>query len=233
MEEKRRKIIDEIKKGNNPFKKHSEEWKFLNICELDEKTGISKVVSEDLLSEYNLTDFRRGRSNGSTWNRTDAGLGRYFKVKNIKGVSKKSKTFRTVGVQLDGYRKNFHNNNINSEIVDKICKQPCSVLAINSQIECDHKDGRKDDYGLAENQGENDFQPLHKSVNDAKRTHCKVCKDTGLMFDATILGFPMPTLTSSREYKGSCIPCYWNDTKEFIKEMTKKEEIKKDKKWIT
>ncbi len=42
-----------------------------------------------------------------------------------------------------------------------------------------------------ENQRLEDFQPLSKAANDAKRQFCKECKRTGIRYDAKLLGYPM------------------------------------------
>ena len=50
----------------------------------------------------------------------------------------------------------------------------------NTKIEIDHKNGRKNDYRVADlkSQNINDFQPLCKAANDIKRQICKNCKET-------------------------------------------------------
>ncbi len=57
----------------------------------------------------------------------------------------------------------------------------------NTQIEIDHKDGRKDDLRVSDlnTQTFDDFQALCKACNDKKRQICKKCKESGYRFDAT------------------------------------------------
>ncbi len=57
----------------------------------------------------------------------------------------------------------------------------------NTQIEIDHKDGRKDDLRVSDlnTQTFDNFQALCKACNDKKRQICKKCKESGYRFDAT------------------------------------------------
>ncbi|EJB67277.1 type II restriction enzyme NlaIII [Helicobacter pylori Hp H-45] len=57
----------------------------------------------------------------------------------------------------------------------------------NTQIEVDHKDGRKDDPRVSDSNAQtfDDFQALCKACNDKKRQVCKECKETDHRFKAT------------------------------------------------
>jgi len=68
---------------------------------------------------------------------------------------------------------------------------------------------------------EQDCQPFHTVVNKAKRQHCKQCKETGIRYDATQLGYSVSQYIGPDEYKGSCIGCYWYDPNEFNKQISK------------
>lgn len=189
----------------NPFRKDSKAWQYIEICNLDYNTGFSKLVGIDLLEKYGLKT-----TNGGDWSRDDGPLGKKFNIERIKERGK------IVGVQLHGYKKNIFSNSIKKEIRDFYSKLYCRVLAIRgSFIEIDHKDGRKDDFGMPEQQSENDFQPLHRNVNIAKREHCKQCKETNMRFDAKRLGYSVSQFVGNLEYKGSCIGCFWHDPAEF------------------
>jgi hypothetical protein len=194
----------------NPFLKSSKAWMFCEICNVDYTTGHSDIVHLEKLLKYNLQT-----SNGGDWCRSDGNLGKYFNINRIKQKGK------IVGVQLVGYKKNTFSNMIKKEILEFYKKLPCKVLNIGGKyIEVDHKDGRKDDYSL--NQKLEDFQPFHKSVNDAKRTHCNNCKNSGKRFDATILGFSVSQWIGTKEYNGSCIGCFWYDPAEFNAQVSTK-----------
>jgi hypothetical protein len=84
-------------------------------------------------------------------------------------------------------------------------------------MECDHKDGTyntKTNESL-ETQRMEDFQSLSKAVNDAKRQHCKECRNNHCVkrYDAKRLGY----LVSDVHIKDQpfCQGCYWNDPQEF------------------
>lgn len=195
---------------SNPFKKGSKAWVYCEICNLDYTNGHSEIVGLDKLTKHNLKTV-----NGGDWCRSDGGLGRYF---NINRIIEKG---RIVGVQLVGYKKNQFDNTIKKEIRDYYAKLPCKVLNITGKsIEADHKDGMKDNYG--DDQKLEDFQPLHKTCNDAKRQHCKECKASGMRFDARRLGYNVPQWVGTKEYKGTCIGCFWYDPAEFNAQVSAK-----------
>jgi len=54
---------------------------------------------------------------------------------------------------------------------------------------------------------------------DAKKEHCKECKDTKKRFDATILGFKEGWLYGEAD-TSECDGCYWHDTKFFRKTIS-------------
>ena len=66
-----------------------------------------------------------------------------------------------------------------------------------------------------------DFQPLSKTANNAKRQHCKICRETGKRFDATRLGYSVKQYKGNQKYEGSCIGCYWYDPLMFNKKVSK------------
>ena len=76
-----------------------------------------------------------------------------------------------IAVQLFGLNtKKQIQKQIRSDIAKEISSQKCAVLHIGN-VEVDHKDGHRDDYEnlKPENQTLDDFQPLSKAVNCAKR----------------------------------------------------------------
>lgn len=202
--------MEELK--SNPFKKGSKAWIFCEISNLDYKNGYSEIVHLETLTKHNLKTI-----NGGDWCRSDGTLGKYFNINRIKEKA------RIVGVQLVGYKKNKFSNSIKKEIIDFYKNLPCRILNICGQyIEIDHKDGRKDDFGLINSQKKEDFQPLHKSANDAKRTHCSICKNTDKRFDATRLGYTVSQWIGPKEYNGNCVGCFWYDPSEFNAQVSSK-----------
>ena len=192
----------------NPFRAGSKAYKFFEIANVDED-GFSDVVTRGVLREHGL-----GTTNGGDWCRTDGTLGAIF---NIDRPLEKG---HIASVQLRGYKKNTFERRVDKIMREHYRKQPCVVLGVSSgHVEVDHKDGRYDRYGrLSENP--KDYQPLHKCANDAKRTHCKRCKESGFRFNACVLGYSVPQYKGGEKYSGSCIGCYWYDPVEFNKKIS-------------
>ncbi len=191
--------------------------KFLEIANPD-KDGFSREVTIDELINIDR-NFSTG--NGGSWCRDDGPLKEY-------NIVRKKRSNKICSVKLDGFNKNKKLRQINKKIRDEIIKMPCVVLAINSGIECDHKDGKYDDENVSdtEKQKIDDFQPLSRNVNLAKRQHCKKCIETGIRFDAKRLGYAS-SYTKGDEKTKSCVGCYWYDPKDFNEIMSK--EFKTDK----
>lgn len=127
-------------------------------------------------------------SNGCQWARSDGSyLGKKYKIKRPQ---KGGKVF---AVRLDGPNANSvkKHRGIRQDIRTEISKQRCVVLDVGSSIEVDHKNGKYDELSNIEleNQKIDDFQPLSKAANDAKRQHCKDCIKTGKRYDARRLGY--------------------------------------------
>ncbi len=66
-----------------------------------------------------------------------------------------------------------------------------------------------------------DFQPLSKPANDAKRQICKKCKETNLRFDAKNLGYNISFIYGDIHYNEDlkCKGCFWYDPLEFRKKL--------------
>lgn len=111
------------------------------------------------------------------------------------------------------------NQSIRNDILKNIQSKRCVILDISSNIECDHKDGMKNDWRLNDksNQKLEDFQPLSKTVNDAKRQHCKKCIETEKRYDAKRLGYKESYILGTENSK-TCVGCYWYNPKNFNKE---------------
>lgn len=148
--------------------------------------------------------------NGGSWCRDDGSLAREFNVHRIKEKG------RIVAVQLHGRKKQPILKPIPADIRTAIVAQRCAVLN-TSNPECDHKDGRRDDPRLSDPARVtlDDFQPLSKAANNAKRQACRECRETGERFDARKLGFATAQTKGNGTYRGSCIGCYWYDVRAF------------------
>lgn len=199
---------------------------FLDLAKPDQN-GISRWVKvSEFIGKYSALQF----GNGGSWCRTSSSLAKRFIVMTDKSLS----TGNTIdAVKLNGYnREQSFNQAIRKEIRDYYKSQKCVMLGVNgfsenTKIEIDHKDGRKNDWRVADmnSQTLNDFQPLCKAANDVKRQICKECKLTNKRWNAqNIKGNPYPYYEGIEEYseKLGCIGCYQYDPVQYRKECAKK-----------
>jgi hypothetical protein len=142
------------------------------------------------------------------------------KDENIIKQRKKTKTNKIIAYKLTGLRKEeVSSRQIRSDIKDYFKDKRCAVL-YTSNIEIDHKNGRYNNPRVnnQETQKIEDFQALSKSVNTAKRQHCKECKITGNRFDAKNIGYKASVSSGNKKYIESpdgCVGCYWYDVRLF------------------
>ncbi len=184
---------------------------FLKLAKPNKETGFSRVVSLSELRRVGL-----GFGNGGSWCRDSSSLARRYNVERIKEGN------RIVAVKLNGYKKAPLNKPIPAKIRRKVVKGRCAVLA-TGKPECDHKDGRLDDPRLTDPKAVRlaDFQPLSKAANNAKRQHCRKCRETGKRFDARRLGYSKGQWAGNGRYMGTCVGCYWHDPRRFNREASK------------
>ena len=176
--------------------------------------GFSREV---LMSELLLYHPNFRTKNGSTWCRNDTSyLGKKYKIK-------KSYLSGSInGIKLEGFNKNLKIKQfIRADIQKAITSQRCAILDISTNIECDHKDGKKDDWRMNDMsmQKMEDFMPLCKTANDAKRSHCAACKSSGRRYDAKKLGYS-ESFTKGDFDTDNCQGCYWYDPIAFNKEIS-------------
>lgn len=188
-----------------------------------DKNGKSRWVSaEEFIGEYK--DLKLG--NGGSWCRKSSTLATKYILEFDKS--------RTSGNSIDAIRLNGFNTSqsfnqaIRQDIKDFYKDKPCVMLGIagkseNTRIEIDHKEGTKDSQRISNiaMQKMEDFQPLTKAANDAKRQICKRCQETDTRFDATcIKGFPLPYYKGNSSLKESgCVGCYQYDPVEYRIEL--------------
>ena len=144
--------------------------------------------------------------NGGSWCREDGPLGHQYNIERHKSGG------RIDFIRLHGFKKVPIAKPIPAHIRQAILLLPCVVLG-TSGVEVDHKDGRRDDPRLADIARVTlaDFQPLSKAANNAKRQHCKDCRETNERFDAKRLGFSVSQTQGNGVYRGSCVGCFWYD----------------------
>lgn len=184
---------------------------FLELAQPDED-GFSRAVHvSEFVGEYAQLQL----GNGGSWCRTDGALGKQFNIERHKEGN------RIDYIRLHGFNKQPIVKAIRQDIKDNFIGSRCVVLATGN-AEVDHKDGRRDDPRLnnPDTQEIDDFQPLSKAANDAKRQHCKDCRDTGNRFDAKRLGYAVSQVKGNGVYRGTCVGCYWFDPKAFNAALT-------------
>ncbi len=168
--------------------------------------------------------------NGGSWCRANSSLAKKYKVEFDKT--------KTLGNSIDAIRLNGFNNeqvfnqNIRQDIKDFYKNKNCVMLGIrgnseNTKIEIDHKDGRKNDDMVSDvkTQRVEDFQPLCKAANNAKRQICKRCKETNKRWNAkNIKGNPYEFYEGDENYtdEQGCVGCYQYDPVEYRKSSIKK-----------
>lgn len=176
-----------------------------------QEQGFSSNISMDELQKYHHSFYT---TNGGDWCRSNQGyLGRKY------NIERERRNGRIFSIKADGFNKNTKiNQSIRTDIYKTIQAQRCVILDISTNTECDHKDGMKDDWRLNDKslQKIEDFQPLSKTANDAKRQHCKKCRETGIRYDAKRLGYSESYVLGNAKSK-TCVGCYWYDPKEFNK----------------
>jgi uncharacterized protein (UPF0297 family) len=137
------------------------------------------------------------------------------RIKVIK-EREKTKTNKIIAYKLIGLRHTVPiSRQIRTDIRDYFKDKRC-VISFIFDIEIDHKNGRYNNPRVnnIKTQTIEDFQPLSKGINDAKRQHCKNCKKTGIRFDAKVLGHKVSFTSGTSKYIESpdgCVGCYWYD----------------------
>ena len=195
--------------GQARFRRGSKAALFLDLAKPN-TDGFSRRVD---ISEFTGIYSRLQFGNGGDWCRSD---GRLATVYNVERIKEKGKI---VAVQLFGFNKVPIQKPIPQKIHKEITSMRCAVLG-TSDVECDHKDGRRDDPRLSDVSRVtiDDFQPLSKAANSSKRQHCKECRETNVRFDAKRLGFQVSQILGNGQYRGTCVGCYWYDVKRFHSE---------------
>lgn len=199
---------------------------FLELAKPD-KNGISKWVSVDkFVGKYK--ELKLG--NGGSWCRKSSILAKKYVLEFDKSLTSGNSidAIRTIGFNDS---KTF-NQAIRNDIKEYYKNKNCVMLGVNgasenTKIEIDHKDGRKNNDRISDisTQKLEDFQPLCKAANDAKRQICKKCKETNKRWNAkNILGNPYSFYKGDENYndKDGCVGCYQYDPVEYRKTSAKR-----------
>ena len=193
---------------------------FEELAQVDENGCSRWVYVTEFVDKYQGLQLL----NGAGWSRDDGPFGRKYLIERDKSITPGNKTdaIRTVGFNTGKSYSSYIDSSIKTVIQSKRC-----VILGTSNPEVDHKNGMKneDRVMLNENQRLEDFQPLSKAANDAKRQFCKECKRTQKRFNAKLLGYPMSYYAGTEHHnfeENACIGCYWYDPIEFKKHLIEK-----------
>lgn len=203
------------------FLPNSKPYLFLKLAQPD-INGVSRWVSKnEFVGEYSSLMFQ----NGADWCRKESTIAKYFYIEFDKSITPGNGVDR---IRLNGYKKEedrIGSQTIRSDIKNYYRDKRCVIL-YTSNPEVDHKNGWKNDSAMdIKTQTLDDFQPLSKAANDAKRQFCKECRRTNKRFDAKQLGYPMSFYKGSEFHDGSetgCIGCFWYDPIEFRNNLEEK-----------
>jgi hypothetical protein len=176
------------------------------------KEGVSRWVCRDeCVGKYSSLM----PTNGNNWYRNRGIGGTYNWEKKIEG----GKTYW----RLNGFLTISENRPIRDDIRQElmsgtpVCVHTGFGDSPNDRLIIDHRNGQYNEPEvLSEStQKKEHLQVLSNRSNLLKRQACKMCKLTGVKFDAKTLGYPKSVCSGSSDYEGSCVGCYWYGPKEF------------------
>lgn len=192
---------------------------FIKLAQPNEN-GVSRWVDiSEFVGEYACLTF----GNGASWARKESMLARKYVIEFDKSITPGNGIDR---IRLNGLNNGDYSQHIRADIKRTIRAQRCVVLG-TSNPEVDHKNGMKNEDRVMRNEDQRleDFQPLSKAANDAKRQYCKECRRTGIRYDAKKLGYPMSYYkggATHNDEENACEGCYWYDPIEFKKHLQEK-----------
>ncbi len=207
---------------NQPkFKMGTKPYLFIKLAKPNEN-GVSRWVSKnEFINEYSELMFK----NGADWCRKESSIAKHYYIEFDKSRTNGNGVDR---IRLNGYKiieDVIGNQSIRNDINEYYKSKRCVIL-YTSHPEVDHKNGWKNDKAMnIETQTLDDFQPLSKAANDAKRQFCKECRKTKIRFDAKNIGYPMSYYYGEKIHNGKengCVGCFWYDPIEFRKHLQEK-----------
>jgi hypothetical protein len=199
---------------------------FLELAQPD-KDGISRwVFASEFTGDYESLKL----GNGGSWCRVNSSLAKKY---ILDFDNEKTQGNSIDAIKLNGFKKDkMFNQNIRADIKNFYKSQKCVMLGVNggsenTKIEIDHKDGRKNDPRVSdmETQKLEDFQPLCKAANDAKRNICSKCATTDKRWDAkNIKGNPYSFYEGDENFtlELRCKGCYQYDPVQYRKTCVRK-----------
>lgn len=192
---------------------------FIKLAQPNEKGQSRWVNVSEFVGDYASLRF----GNGASWARKESTLAKKYVIEFDRSLSRGNGIDR---IRLNGLKNDKFSQHINNNIKQAIKARRCVILG-TSNPEVDHKNGMKNDLRVMQNTDQHleDFQPLSKAANDAKRQFCKECRKTGIRYDAKKLGYPMSYYKGEAKHNGKedgCVGCYWYDPWEFKQHLQEK-----------
>ena len=190
---------------------------FIKLAQPDENWVSRWVYKTEFTWEYRNLYFE----NGCSWGRSDWQLAKKYILKRQLWRNANWNN-EVIAIKLDGFNNDTRSQTIRSDIKNYYKKQRCVVLW-TSNPEVDHKDWRKENIYVMNTQTQNfdDFQPLSKAANDAKRQFCKECIRSWKRYDARKLWYPVSFTEWNENYTEEigCKWCFRYDPIEFRKHL--------------
>lgn len=185
---------------------------FLLLTEFDGKTFPTKFVERDDLLKIGAV------GNGSSL-LTRSSLAKKYELEIIREGVYDSSPIKKARILKPKEIENTFSQTIPPRVKQELLSKSCLILG-TSNPEIDHKDGRKQKTAIELDE----FQPLSKAANDAKRQFCKICKRTNKRFDAKQLYYPISFTYGDENYNDEigCKGCFWYDIKDFREHLTLK-----------
>lgn len=191
----------------------TKEQLFLKLANPNENWISRWVDTSEFVWEYSSLELLNGLSRG----RKSSSLAKKYVIETDKNQTPWNKIDR-IRLNWLVQSSNF-SQAIRSDIKREISSKRCVILwthrSCDHPTEVDHKDWRKNDPRVmnTETQTLEDFQPLSKPANDAKRQFCKHCKLTWKRYDAKNLGYTVSFTEGDENYNEQvgCKGCFWYD----------------------
>ena len=182
--------------------------------------GVSRWVNVvEFVGDYAALKF----GNGASWARKESTLAKNYIIEFDRSITPGNGIDR---IRLNGFNDGKYSQHIRADIRKAIKDRRCVVLG-TSNPEVDHKNGMKNEDRVMQNEDQRleDFQPLSKAANDAKRQYCKECIRTGIRYDAKKIGYPMTYYKGGAKHhleSDACVGGYWNEPLEYKKHVQEK-----------
>lgn len=181
---------------------------------LEKALGIDKLTGCSAWHYVSDLEDKTGlklRGNGSAQLQNDRGLGKLYLIEKQYSSSgaRAIESVRTIGHAT--HYQSHRSSTIPMAVRVWLSGKPCSFCGTTTQLEADHRDGRKEPMPdpLA-----SDFQALCKHCNALKREACKACLKSGIRFNAIVLGYRVSQWTGSLLFEPReprCRGCLWHD----------------------